>query len=417
MGWEIRMQKNFQKTIYLLGKTGIFLVALFAVITFEQAIPDKMYVPVGEKASYQFGVPVSVVLKQEQAEVFEHISKTVSQVKNENPAHYTVTCKLFGIVPVKDVEVTLVDDQMVYTGGSPIGIYVETQGVMVIGTGEINTLDGIAQNPSKHLVKEGDYILAVNGRKVNSKEELIQRINECGEDKETLDVLRNGETIQVEVEPVRVSENAYMLGIWVRDDLAGVGTLTYAKESGEYAALGHGVSDADTGLLMDIEDGWIYKTNIVGIKKGRNGTPGELSGVIDYASSARLGTVSKNEKIGIHGVLEKDITTLGESQYMEVGYKQEISYGKAYVISGITGENKSYEIEIEKIDYSENEENKGIMFEVTDPALLELTGGIVQGMSGSPIIQNGKIIGAVTHVFVNDPTKGYGIFIENMLAR
>lgn len=409
------MQKKFQKVIYFVGKAGIFAIVLFAAITFEQAIPDKMYMTVGEEASYQFGVPVSVVLKQEQEEVFEHITKTVSQVKNENPVHYTVTCKLFGIIPVKDVEVTLTDEQSVYTGGSPIGIYVETQGVMVIGTGDVTTADGITLSPSKYLVKEGDYILAVNGESVNTKEELIQQIQKFGEEKETLDILRNGENIQVEVEPVRMGESSYMLGIWVRDDLAGVGTLTFAKESGEYAALGHGISDADTGLLMDIEDGWIYQTDIVGIKKGKDGTPGELSGVIDYAGSARLGTVTKNERIGIHGILEKDVASLGESQCVEVGYKQNISYGKAQIISGITGENKVYEIEIEKIDYSEKEENKGIMFQVTDADLLELTGGIVQGMSGSPIIQNGKIIGAVTHVFVNDPTKGYGIFIENML--
>lgn len=393
------------------------MILFFSVFTFEQAIPDQMYVTMGDEVSYHFGVPVSVVLKQEQTEVFDNISNTVSQVKSENPVNYTVTCKLFGIIPVKDVEVTLVDENSVYTGGKPIGIYVETEGVMVIGTGEISDANGTTIDPADHLVKSGDYIVSVNGDPVKSKETLIDKINQYGAEKEVLGIRRNKELINVEVTPVLSASGSYMLGIWVRDDLAGVGTLTYYQASGEYGALGHGVSDADTGLLMDIEDGWIYKTNIVGITKGVDGTPGEISGVIDYGSQSCLGTVDGNDNIGIHGILQGDMSELGTSNCVEVGYKQEIQYGKAYVISGISGENKAYEIEIEKVDYSESEENKGILFEVTDPELLGLTGGIVQGMSGSPIIQNGKLIGAVTHVFISDASKGYGIFIEKMLEQ
>lgn len=393
------------------------MILFFSVFTFEQAIPDQMYVTMGDEVSYHFGVPVSVVLKQEQTEVFDNISNTVSQVKSENPVNYTVTCKLFGIIPVKDVEVTLVDENSVYTGGKPIGIYVETEGVMVIGTGEISDANGTTIDPADHLVKSGDYIVSVNGDPVKSKETLIDKINQYGAEKEVLGIRRNKELINVEVTPVLSASGSYMLGIWVRDDLAGVGTLTYYQASGEYGALGHGVSDADTGLLMDIEDGWIYKTNIVGITKGVDGTPGEISVVIDYGSQSCLGTVDGNDNIGIHGILQGDMSELGTSNCVEVGYKQEIQYGKAYVISGISGENKAYEIEIEKVDYSESEENKGILFEVTDPELLGLTGGIVQGMSGSPIIQNGKLIGAVTHVFISDASKGYGIFIEKMLEQ
>ncbi len=227
--------------------------------------------------------------------------------------------------------------------------------------------------------------------------------------------MRNGEYIEILAEPVKSSEDKYMLGIWVRDDLAGIGTLTYYTKDGEFGALGHPVSDGDTGEIVKMEKGELYETNIIGIKKGETGSPGELSGIIDYGKGHKLGTIHDNTGIGIYGVLDGNLDSMPVANSYEVAYKQEIQLGEATILSGFTGEVESYEIKIESLDYSGREENKGILFEVTDPELLELTGGIVQGMSGSPIIQNGKIIGAVTHVLVSDPTSGYGIFIESML--
>lgn len=409
------MRKVLSYGCFMVFMIGMLCVGAFAVVTFEQAIPDQMYVTVGSEISYDFGLPVSVVLKEEEAEVFENISNTIAEISSEKPATYTVVCKLFGIIPVKEVEVTLTEADTVYTGGTPIGIYLKTDGVLIIGTGKITDALGSEESPAEYLVKAGDYIESVNGETVTSKEELITKINEYGEEREILGIRRAEQVIEVTVEPVYTESGDYKLGIWVRDDLAGVGTLTYYTANGEYGALGHGVSDADTGVAMELSEGKIYETQIIGINKGVEGTPGELSGVIHYGTHSYLGTIDWNRNVGIHGTLDGNLELLGESSCLEVAYKQDIEYGKAYIVSGISGKNEMYEIEIEEVNYDKSAENKGILFQVTDEKLLELTGGIVQGMSGSPIIQNGKMIGAVTHVFINDPTKGYGIFIENML--
>lgn len=348
--------------------------------------------------------------------MFETPSGSIAENGKEYPS-YTVTCKLFGIFPVKDVEVMLVEPEAVYASGMPIGIYVKTEGVLIIGTGEVETKGEGTVKPAENLVKKGDYIVSINGEKVEEKEDLIEKINAFGQQKEVLGVLRGDEYIEVSLKPAKSSDGKYMLGIWVRDDLAGVGTLTYYRQDGSFGALGHAVSDGETGTQMEMEEGWIYHTNIIGIRKGGSGSPGELSGVIEYRKDACLGSVEKNTPLGIYGSLDGNLNQLQMGKSYGVTYKQDIHSGTAYVLSSLSGEVKSYEIEIESLDYSDTEENKGILFKVTDPELLELTGGIVQGMSGSPIIQNGNIVGAVTHVFVSDSTMGYGIFIEKMLAQ
>lgn len=407
---------KYQNIIKQITYLGFFLVAMFAVKSFHDAVPDQIYVNMGEELSYDFDVPVSLVLKEDSREVFETPSGSIAKNGKEYPS-YTVTCKLFGIFPVKDVEVMLVEPEAVYASGMPIGIYVKTEGVLIIGTGEVETKGEGTVKPAENLVKKGDYIVSINGEKVEEKEDLIEKINAFGQQKEVLGVLRGDEYIEVSLKPAKSSDGKYMLGIWVRDDLAGVGTLTYYRQDGSFGALGHAVSDGETGTQMEMEEGWIYHTNIIGIRKGGSGSPGELSGVIEYRKDACLGSVEKNTPLGIYGSLDGNLNQLQMGKSYGVTYKQDIHSGTAYVLSSLSGEVKSYEIEIESLDYSDTEENKGILFKVTDPELLELTGGIVQGMSGSPIIQNGNIVGAVTHVFVSDSTMGYGIFIEKMLAQ
>lgn len=407
---------KYQNIIKQITYLGFFLVAMFAVKSFHDAVPDQIYVNMGEELSYDFDVPVSLVLKENSREVFETPSGSIAENGKEYPS-YTVTCKLFGIFPVKDVEVMLVEPEAVYASGMPIGIYVKTEGVLIIGTGEVETKGEGTVKPAENLVKKGDYIVSINGEKVEEKEDLIEKINAFGQQKEVLGVLRGDEYIEVSLKPAKSSDGKYMLGIWVRDDLAGVGTLTYYRQDGSFGALGHAVSDGETGTQMEMEEGWIYHTNIIGIRKGGSGSPGELSGVIEYRKDACLGSVEKNTPLGIYGSLDGNLNQLQMGKSYGVTYKQDIHSGTAYVLSSLSGEVKSYEIEIESLDYSDTEENKGILFKVTDPELLELTGGIVQGMSGSPIIQNGNIVGAVTHVFVSDSTMGYGIFIEKMLAQ
>lgn len=403
--------KFYRQMITCLTGIGYLIVILFAVQTFHEAIPEKIYVKAGEAVEYNFDVPVTVVLKDDATEVFEN--STGSSLA-EHPA-YTVTCKLFGVFPVKDVEVMLVEGDSVFASGMQVGIYTKMDGVLVIGIGEVPITGGSEAKPAENLVKKGDYIVSLNGIEIDEKEELASLIDEYGAEQENLGIMRNGEYIEVLTEPVKSAEDTYMLGIWVRDDLAGIGTLTYYTKDGNFGALGHPVSDGDTGEVIDMEEGDLYETTIIGIQKGESGSPGELSGIINYSKGHRIGTIEENTGIGIYGVLDGNLDTMPVVNSYEAAYKQEIQLGKATILSGFTGTVESYEIEIKSLDYSGREANKGILFEVTDPELLELTGGIVQGMSGSPILQNGKIIGAVTHVLVSDPTSGYGIFIENML--
>ena len=361
---------------------GYCIVFLFAVYTFEKSIPDQIYVKAGEAIDYRFQVPVTM-------EIQEDNSPVAKSTNNANVRQsYIVTCRLFGIFPVKDIEVVLVDGDAVYAGGMPIGIYVKTSGVLVIGTSEVERPDGSEAAPAENILKAGDYILSVNGEKVAEKEDLQRLVQQNGAEKEILKINRKGEEVEVGVTPVQNKNGTYMLGAWVRDDLAGIGTLTYYKEDGTYGALGHAVSDGDVGERIQMREGYVYNAQIIGVKKGQKGNPGELSGMI---------------------------AALPRGDYYNICYKQDIKQGPATIICGFTGEKKEYAIEIESLDYSGREANKGILFRVTDEQLLDMTGGIVQGMSGSPILQDGKIIGAVTHVFVSDSSMGYGIFIENMV--
>ena len=227
-------------------------------------------------------------------------------------------------------------------------------------------------------------------------------------------VNRKGEKIPLSLAPVLTQEEEYKLGIWVRDNTQGIGTMTYVDEEGKFGALGHGISDTDTGQLLDVSGGELYQAQIVSIIRGTQGVPGELSGYIEYDEEKKIGVIEKNTDIGIFGQIFPG-TQLAKEKVM-IGYKQEVKEGKAQLLMESEGKTEKYDIEITEIYGSQQDTNKSFQIQVTDPKLLAKTGGIVQGMSGSPILQDGKLIGAVTHVFVQDSAKGYGIFIENMLG-
>lgn len=289
----------------------------------------------------------------------------------------------------------------------------ETQGVLIVDTGEITDQNGMIQEPAANIVQPGDYILEVNGKLVSRKRELIAAIENCqGEDVELL-VNRKGEEIPLSLVPVLTQEEDYKLGIWVRDNTQGIGTMTYVDENGKFGALGHGISDTDTGQLLDVSGGELYQAKIVSIIRGTQGAPGELSGYIEYDEEKKIGIIEKNTDIGIFGQLFPG-TRIAQEKVM-IGYKQEVKKGKAQLLMQSEDKVEKYDIEITEIYSGQQDTNKSFQIQVTDPELLAKTGGIVQGMSGSPILQDGKLIGAVTHVFVQDSAKGYGIFIENML--
>lgn len=331
----------------------------------------------------------------------------------------------------------------VYACGRLTGIYEQTEGVLVVNTTEVTDEDGKKVNPADKKVKCGDYILSVNGRTVADKEELSEAVNDImkeydenldeslkdksNEDKIKSEInkrtvkikfLRGGEEMSADIAPVRMDDGRYYMGIWVKDDLAGIGTITYYTKDGRFGALGHGIGDGtQSGNLLYANSGDLYSMKLTKIKKGKAGTPGEIGGVVYFGKKSHIGTLDCNSNLGIYGQLDSDELSeyAAEDTYYPVADKDEIHTGSAQMISEISGKLEKYNLEITNIDKKATDTNKGMELKVTDERLIELSGGIVQGTSGSPIIQDGKIIGAVTHVFVDDPTGGYGICIDEML--
>ena len=394
------MRKFFYKAIRTVTAiyTAMVLILCYDLIVSE--VPDKIYVREGEDADLELEFPFSV----------RNMETTSGESEKK-------LCSIFGIIPVKEVTVNVVQGQQVYVSGEIVGIYTECPGVFVIDTCEIEDEEGNLVNPAKKAVKTGDYILAINGNTIHTKEDMAEIVKESGGKTLKLEISRNGEIKEEKVTPIKAKNGSYLLGIWIKDDLAGIGTLTYVTPTGEFGTLGHGMANGENSQLFDVEDGTLYTSNVIGIQKGQIGKAGELKGVIRYGAISHMGEVYKNTSVGIFGKFDTDdlYEYYQNGELYDVAYKQEIQVGDAQIVSEISGERKYYDIKITYVDYLTINSNKGLYIEVTDPELLELTGGIVQGMSGSPIIQNGKIVGAVTHVLINDPKSGYGIFIEKML--
>lgn len=394
-----------KKRNYRLFLFGFLLADLIAagVLSLEELkdrIPDTVYIRYGQEEGLGDSLDIPLITYPETIDVSDRGS-------------YQIPCSLLGMLPLKNVQVETVEDQWVCVSGTPVGLYMETQGVLIVDTGEITNQNGIALEPAANIVQPGDYILEVNGKTVSRKRELIAEIEDCQGENVELVVNRKGEEIPLSLEPVLTQEENYKLGIWVRDNTQGIGTMTYVDEKGRFGALGHGISDTDTGELLDVSGGELYQAQIVSIIRGAQGVPGELSGYIEYEDEKKIGTIEKNTDIGIFGQIFSDTQISGEK--VKIGYKQEVKKGKAQILMQLEGKVEYYDIEITDIYSSQQDTNKSFQIQVTDPELLAKTGGIVQGMSGSPILQDGKLIGAVTHVFVQDSSKGYGIFIENML--
>ena len=308
-------------------------------------------------------------------------------------------------------------EKKVMPSGKPIGIYVKTKGVMVIDTGVITGMDGKLYSPCKDILMRGDYVIDINGVNIEDKKSLVEVVDDCKGDPVTIRILRDGSELSYELTPVKNEEGRYKLGLWVKDDISGIGTLTFVDEN-SFAALGHSINDNDTGIIFNISDGAIYNTNLVNIIKPDANNPGRLEGVIDYSSQNIIGRVTGNTEFGISGFLVSDIDSdsLGY-EWMNIAPKEEVTNGPAYILSSITGKPEYYSVIITNVNYDKASGNKSIELEITDERLISITDGIVQGMSGTPIIQNNRLVGAITHVFLNDSTKGYGIFIEYMLEK
>ncbi|MCT4598073.1 MAG: SpoIVB peptidase [Vallitalea sp.] len=423
------MSKRCRFRIFLfISLLSILVINVGSNLFISRYLPDEIKLLVNENNNFLFNVPLDakingdiegvVMVNQEPVKdnLVLDLQKSFS-IKSKKTGVIDVELKLFGILPIKKVKVDVIEDQRIVPLGKTIGVTVYTDGILVLGTGLVYGEDGKKHNPAKGKLYTGDYIKSVNGIPINKKKQLIEIVKKNKGEQLEIEVTRNGETNVIYINPVKTLENEeFRVGIWVRDDTQGIGTMTYINlDKKTFGALGHGITDVDTKQLINIEDGEIVNTMITSIKKGQNGVPGEISGIIVGGEGNFLGDIKKNTRHGIFGsIFPEGENNVSQNQVIPLGFRYDIHVGDAYIRSDVSGETKDYKIKIKKI-YLGDEENKGMIIEVVDEELINKTNGIIQGMSGSPILQDGKLIGAVTHVFVQDSKKGYGIFIENML--
>ena len=325
---------------------------------------------------------------------------------------FDVDLKIFGIIPFSTASVTVVDETYVSVLGTPFGMKLYTDGVLVISVGEVQTVDG-AVNPAEIAgIKVGDYIRSVNGIEISCNEDLSEIVSESAGNDLTVEIMRNGKPKTLSVKPVRsVEEGVYRIGIWVRDSSAGIGTLTFYSPADDIVCgLGHGICDSDTGELLIPEHGELVSAEILSAKKGVSGEPGELKGRFTLS---KISDILLNAENGVYGKVTKPLTA---SDLKKVALKQEVKNGEAEILCTVAGASPvHYSCKIQKRASFFNSSTQNMTVTVTDERLIDLTGGIIQGMSGSPILQNGKLVGAVTHVYVDDPKSGYAVYAENML--
>lgn len=319
----------------------------------------------------------------------------------------------FGI-NVKNIDIYKVENDEIYASGKTVGVTLQSKGVVVIGQNPIVTDEGKVQGCGN--ISVGDILCEIEGEMVETAESIVNIINEEQyRGKELVAKIKRGGNVNyTTIKPKLDKEShTYKLGLWVRDDASGIGTLTYIKgDNLEFGALGHPISDMDTGATLDVFDGNIYKCSVLSLEKGTRGRAGEMKGIFVQSQNS-LGSVKKNTDFGIFGTANSEL--LQHCKKVKIGGRATAKAGKATILCSLDGKNvEEFEIEIIKNNLRKNN-NKSLVFKVTDKNLIQRTGGIIQGMSGSPIIQNGRLIGAVTHVFLNDSTKGFGVYLDLML--
>lgn len=362
---------------------------------------------------YLFNIPKRIYINEDAESI--KVSNSIF-IKDSKIVKDKLELKLLGLIPIKSVSVSKVKDLEVYPGGLNVGIKISTKGVLVVGHSDVDSIEGKVESPAKASgIELGDIITRINGKEIENSRDLSQKISKLETENIWVEYLRNGINNKKEVH-LEKENNEYKLGLWVRDSTAGIGTLTfYDKKSNLFGALGHPITDGDTNKPFNIKEGNLLNSSVISIKKGEKGAPGELKGLF-VNERENIGKIDKNTESGIFGVGSDNLINSVYNKPIKVGFRSEIKEGPAKIITTIDENGpKAYDIEILKLLSQEEPGAKSMIIKVVDPELLEKTGGIVQGMSGSPIIQDDKLIGAVTHVLINKPDVGYGIYIEWML--
>ena len=404
------MKKVFKKMILL-----TFLFIIYVYILVINYIPDQITIFEGENISLRTIFGITLDSEDEVLEVSANTGeKTINKIGNE-----TLSVSLFDKLFLKSVDVSVLPKTTVIPVGNIAGVKLYTSGVLVVGMSEVEGEDSKTYKPYENTgIEEGDTIVKINDNLISSTDDLIEKVNMSKGEEVEIEYIHDEETKECSITPVKTSEEEYKLGLWVRDSAAGVGTVTFYEPSTQsFGSLGHGITDIDTGDLLNIASGEFVTAKVLNIKKGEDGNPGKIQGTVEEQET--IGKITKNTEFGIYGKIQ-DLSSLNidKSKEMEVALRDEIQTGKATILCSLDNETvKEYEIEITKIYKDNNYDNKSMEIKVTDEELIEKTGGIIQGMSGSPIIQNGKFIGAVTHVLVNSSTEGYAIFGDLMLKQ
>lgn len=400
---------------------GVILLVVIISIGFYKPVQDYVSIPrelvliEGQQKQVPKAFPVFNMSSNNES-VSVNGDHFTLEAKEQGDADVTVTV---GTTPVKKVNVRVLKDIKVVPGGQSIGVKLNTVGVLVVGHHLVDSVEGEKSPGEKSEIEVGDIITKINEKKIENMGQVSPLVQEAGEKQQPLklEVLRGNETLQKQLMPIKEKgENSYRLGLYIRDSAAGVGTLTfYHPTTNKYGALGHVISDMDTQKAITLNDGQIVSSLVTSIEKGSNGDPGEK--LARFTNDRKiLGTITKNSPFGIFGKLNEPIKNDIMDKAMPITLSYQVKEGPAKILTVVEGENvKEFDIEIVSSVPQKFPATKGMVIKVTDPELLEATGGIIQGMSGSPIIQDGKVVGAVTHVFVNDPTSGYGCHIEWML--
>ncbi len=404
------MKKSLLKTIIV-----VILIISYVYICSIISIPENIVIFEGDNLNLKIATGLSLSSRNQQTVL---TASNIGTKKIDKEGIDKLNLNLFGGIKLKSVNVAVIPKTTVIPLGTAIGMKLYTKGVLVVGMSQINTDNNEKTKPYENSgIEQGDMILAINNKEVSNTDELIGEVKNSNGNSIKIKYLKNNETLETSITPVK-SKNEYKIGLWVRDAAAGVGTLTfYEPSTNSFMALGHGISDIDTEKIVEISNGELITANIVSIKKGEKGKPGEMKGTID--SGNKIGEISKNTNLGVYGnVTNKSYLGIDSNNEMEVATRSEIKEGRAQIICQLDNNEKNkYNIEIEKIYTMNNEDNKSMLIKVTDEELLNKTGGIIQGMSGAPIIQNGKFVGAITNVLVNDPTQGYAIFADMMIKQ
>ena len=399
-------------------KRAVFIILLFIIyiyIIVVNNIPDKITIFQGETITFPTCFGITLHSENNALEVLANTGTKVTHCVGREK----LSVSLFNKFNLKDIDVSILPKTTVIPVGNIAGVKLYTNGVLVVGMSEIEGEDSKTYKPYENTgIEEGDTIIKVNNNLVSSTDELIEKVNMSKGQKIEIEYMHDEETKECSITPVKTSEEEYKLGLWVRDSAAGVGTVTFYEPSTQsFGALGHGITDIDTGDLLNIASGEFVTAKILNIKKGENGNPGKIQGTVEEQET--IGEITKNTEFGIYGKIQ-DLSSLNidTSKEMEVAMREEIELGKATILCSLDNQTvKEYEIEITKIYRDNNYNNKSMEIKVTDEELIEKTGGIIQGMSGSPIIQNGKFVGAVTHVLVNNPQEGYAVFGDMMIKQ